>query len=146
MPKAIVSTWASNIETLDRVSDKFTARSLAGEYTLATTYGERRQIEGGLINTKAFKGIIVLNADRTFMAEVTLYSQSPSQQESITQLKATGNFNVDGNRLQLTPSTGLAVRDGKEEKITSEISEFIVSPNGQVLQQIGKSGIFLVKK
>ncbi|MEE3715675.1 hypothetical protein V2H45_02825 [Tumidithrix elongata RA019] len=150
-PSTIASVTTSavsmpkTIETLDRVSDKFTARSLAGEYTLATIpQGFTTFDDGTPVN---FKFSLWLNSDRTFESEIIFISADPERsRRSPVRLKAKGEFYLDGNSLQLLPKEAFAIGDRNRENISAQEIEFVISPNGQVLQQVDRKGIFLVKK
>jgi hypothetical protein len=147
IPQVVASTLGNNSKNLDRVSEKFTARSLAGEYTLALTAIERTRSEA--MGIKTFTGKLVLNADRTFQAEFQLFGTFLDRKEispSLTQMIGKGKFNVDGNTLRLIPTTAQAIRDGKAENVSATITEFTISANGQLLQSLGETGYFLVKK
>jgi hypothetical protein len=137
--------YVSSSGKLDRVSEKFTARSLAGEFTLAAIpYAITTFDEGTAAN---LGGSVWLNSDRTFKAEFIFSSADPKQaSRSPIRLKTTGVFYLDGNLLRLVPKTDLFTGDRLPENISTHEIEFVISPNGQVLQQAGRAGIFLVKK
>ncbi|MEE3715673.1 hypothetical protein V2H45_02815 [Tumidithrix elongata RA019] len=151
-PSASPSTSPSASASPSTSSGTFTAQSLAGEYTLVVSDNSKAEMEKSGI--KKFEGKIVLKADGTFEGQLMIAGTPPADPKEPTpatppapkssELKATGEFKVEGNMALLTTKSAMA--DGKEEKASPNVDKYTISADGKELKPEAQTGISFVKK
>jgi hypothetical protein len=130
--------------TLSKSTEKFTPKSLAGEYTAVVNDAYKRQMENDGI--KEISGKILLNTDGTFEFQ-SLISVSPDRKDtkySNRDSKIKGDFKVEGNFVLFTSKSETLA--GKEIEHISSVVKFTISDNGKALKPLNLTEVSFVKK
>ncbi|CAN1209353.1 hypothetical protein TUMEXPCC7403_03955 [Tumidithrix helvetica PCC 7403] len=144
--ETVVSTLTSvNIQSFVKSTEKFTAQSLAGEYTLVVTDAVKREAETSGI--KEFKGKLLLNADNSFefhliTSRTDLDTQEPKLEKNEVKIK--GDFKLQGNVVLLTSKS--EVVNGKEQKSSPTTVKCSISPKGTEFKVDAQPGFSFIRK